>query len=103
VLQLEQLLLRGLATAAAETGSTDAQQDNVCAVVPAAAESAAATVGVLSCAAGAYAVLLLGEKLLLAPRSWKVMAAGLLAAELLAAEHLQVSMAAAAAVSAAYR
>jgi hypothetical protein len=37
-------------------------------------------VDVLAGAAGVYAVLLLGEKLLLAPRSWKVVAAGLLAA-----------------------
>jgi hypothetical protein len=103
VLQLEQLLLRGLAaaaraglyptpstTAAAEHADNDldspqpGQQEPVIGPKQR-AESAAAAAGVgavdvLCCAAGVYAVLLLGEKLLLAPRSWKVVAAGLLAA-----------------------
>jgi hypothetical protein len=103
VLQLEQLLLRGLAAAAAAAGlystplttaaaehadnaleSPQPRQQEPVTGPKEHAESAAAAgssaVDVLCCAAGVYAVLLLGEKLLLAPRSWKVVAAGLLAA-----------------------
>ncbi|KAF6254508.1 hypothetical protein COO60DRAFT_1642297 [Scenedesmus sp. NREL 46B-D3] len=98
VLQLEQLLLRGLAAAAADASPAAAatranaseqqtehgQQPKVAQLEETTAAAlvaeSAGYVDVLCCAAGVYAVLLLGEKLLLAPRSWTVVAAGLAAA-----------------------